>query len=148
MRVVVIYVILLWIAGSIPGICQTGFFIALDKKDFCVQKVIALDGKSEFCVTNEPIISAKDFKVEGGIKYTDLTQQTEYFNLRFTDKGFESLQLICEHFPEKQLLLIVKGKVVGDYESKKLKLVQVMPISGKAHSKELRWVYDNLKSKD
>ncbi len=127
---------------------QTGFFLVVETKEQCFQTVVSLDGKNRFCITEEAIIKDSEFKVDGEILFTDLTQKTQYFNIRFTDKGLETLKLICQYLSEKKLILVVKGKVAGLYDNKKLKPLQLMPILGKTNSKELKWVFENLKNKN
>jgi hypothetical protein len=122
---------------------QTGFFLALDKTVPCTKSLVSLDEQQKYCITDEPIIKSSEFKVEGKIQ-DDLTQKNQYFNIRFTKSGFETLKLICEHLPEKQLLLVVNGKVAGTYQSKNLRPMSVMPISGTANSQEIKWLYENL----
>jgi hypothetical protein len=127
---------------------QTGFFLVVETKDQCFQTVVSLDEKNKFCITEEAVIKDSEFKVDGGILFTDLTQTDQNFNIRFSDNGLESLKLICQHLPEKRLILVVKGKVAGIYENKKLKPIQKMPITGKTNSKELKWVFENLKNRN
>lgn len=124
---------------------QTGFYLIVDDKQPCEKSLFAVDKyiSTKYCVTDEPIIKESEFKVDSKI-LEDLTKQHQYFNIRFTKSGFETLKLICEHLPENQLVFVVKGKVAGTYASKNLKPAMVIPISGKANSAEIKWVYENL----
>lgn len=121
----------------------TGFFLALDNTTNC-KPIPTLDGQNEFCITDEAIIKESEFKVDGVLQ-DDLLKKTQYFNLRFSQSGFETLKLICEKLPEKKLLFVVNGKVVGAYDNKKFKPSQIIPISGISNSKEIKWVYEALK---
>lgn len=131
--------------ASFVADAQTGFYLVLDSKSPCEKSLYAVDkyNSTKFCVTNEPVINESEFKVDSNI-LDDLGKQNQYFNIRFTKSGFETLKLICEHLPEKQLVFVVKGKVAGTYPSKSLKPAMVIPITGKANSAEIKWVYENL----
>jgi hypothetical protein len=136
-------VILMVLAGYKQLSAQTGFFLIVDNKNSCSKPLYSLDGRQRYCVTDEAIIKDSEFKVEGNIQ-DDLTQRNQYFTIRFTKNGLETLKLICENFPEQKLLFVVNGKVAGTYDNKKLIPMALMPISGLANSKEIKWVYDNL----
>lgn len=144
MRILLISVCLLLAKKSAFG--QTGFFLVVDNKDQCFQTIVSVDEKEKFCITEEAVIKDSEFKVDGEIQFADLAQKNQYFNIRFTDKGLETLRLICSYLPEKKLILVVKGKAAGSYDNKKLRPMLLMPISGKANSKELKWVFENLKN--
>ncbi len=131
--------------SPIKNLAQTGFFLAIENKDQCPHLVKAVDFLQEYCITEEPIIKSSEFKVEGSLEY-DLSRTTQYFIIHFTKSGFETLKLICSYMPEKQLVLVVDGKAAGVYDKKKLKPTQIMPINGKADSKEIKWVYETLKN--
>jgi hypothetical protein len=124
---------------------QTGFYLVLDNKAPCKKALYAVDKyiNTKFCVTDEAIIKESEFKLDSKI-LEDLNKQNQYFNIRFTKSGYETLKLICERLPEKQLVFVVKGKVAGTYPSKSLKPAMVIPITGKANSAEIKWVYENL----
>jgi hypothetical protein len=122
---------------------QTGFFLLVDKGS-CERSAVALDNKQKYCITEEPIIKQSEFKIEGELQNYSQTQ-TEFFNLRFTKSGFETLKLICDRMPEKKLVFVVKGRAVGTYDGKNLRPRQVIQISGKSDSKEIRWVLENLR---
>jgi len=130
--------------STLCAFAQTGFFF-VDNKGHCSIAVKSVNNQDEYCITEEPIIKGSEFKTEGNLQY-DLTQQNQFFNIRFTKNGFETLKLICEHMPEKGLVLVVNGKVAGTYDGKNLKPTLVMPVSGKANSKEITWVFENLKN--
>jgi hypothetical protein len=126
---------------------QTGFFMMLSTKEDCSRLVKTLDFKQQYCVTEDPIISGAEFSVEGNLQY-DLVHENQSFSIRFTKAGLETLTLICTRLPEKQLVLVVDGKAAGTYDNKNIKPTQIMPISGKADSKEINWVYDKLKNRN
>jgi hypothetical protein len=123
---------------------QTGFFLAMEDIVKCEHLATSLDFKQKYCITEEPIISETEFKVEGGLQ-NDLITQNQFFNLRFSKTGFEKLKTICERLPQDKLVFVVKGKAIGTYESKNLKPAQLIQISAKADSNDLSWVLENLK---
>lgn len=135
----------LTLVPQIRSLAQTGFFLVVENKDQCPHLVKAVDFLQEYCIPEEPIIKPSEFKVEGNLEY-DLSQTTQYFIIHFTKSGFETLKLICDHMPEKQLVLVVGGKAAGVYDKKKLTPAQIMPINGKADSKEIKWVFETLKN--
>ncbi len=135
--------ILIFILGGFRAHAQTGFFLAIDSKGPCAKQIVSLNGSKKFCITAEAIIKDSEFKVEGQIR-DDLTHKNQYFYIRFTKTGFETLTLVCKGLSEKELLFVVDGKVVGIYESKNLKPMQHMPISGPNNSREFKWVYETL----
>ncbi len=126
---------------------QTGFFLIAETKGNCSHLVKSVDyqNQNEYCITDEPIIKSAEFSVVGQLQY-DLLKTTQFFNIRFTKSGYETLKLICDHMPEKQLLFVVTNKAAGIFDSKKLKPSQLMPISGVADSKEIKWVFENVKN--
>src|SRR5205814_333803 len=123
---------------------QTGFFLVIEAKDFCEHPILSFDEKRKYCITDEAIIGKSEFKVDSELQF-DLTQKNQFFNLRFTKQGFETLKMICQHMPEKTLVFIVNGKAAGTYNSKGLKPTLIMPINGIANSDEIKWVFENLK---
>jgi len=132
------------------GFCafaQTGFFLIVPNKENCPHLVKTVDYKQEYCIPNDPIISGSEFQVEGNMQY-DHTRNNQIFVLRLTTVGLETLRLICANFPEKQLVLVVKGRAAGLYDNKNFKPAQLMSISGRANSQEFHWVYENLKNKN
>ncbi len=126
---------------------QTGFFLVVDNKEHCIHLLKSVDYQQEFCVPEEPIIKSSEFNVEGKLEY-DVLKENQFFNLRFSQTGFETLKLICQRLPLKQLVLVVNGKVAGTFDSKKMKPIQLMAINGKADSKEIKWVYETLRDKN
>jgi len=126
---------------------QTGFFLIVTSKENCPHLVKSVDYKQTYCIPNDPIIGGKEFRVEGNLQY-DLTHENQFFGLRLTKEGLETLRLICANLPEKQLVLVVNGKAAGLYNNKNFKPAELMSISGKANSPEFHWVYDNLKDKN
>ncbi len=130
---------------SIHGVfAQTGFFLKLDNKANCSLLVTSVDSKNEFCVPPESVINESEFKVEGGLQF-NLTHSDVYFNIRFTKTGFETLKMICDFMPEKDLLLVVNGKAVN--LTNKSQPRQLIRISGPADSKEIQWIFENLTKK-
>jgi hypothetical protein len=141
----VILAVFLWATPELCAFAQSGFFLVVASKSPCAHLVQTVDFQQEYCITEDPIIKPTDFTVVGDLQY-DLVHENQFFNLRFTKSGLETLTLICKNLPDKQLVLVVNGKAAGIYRNKSIQPVQLMPISGKANSKEIRWVYDNLKS--
>lgn len=125
------------------ALAQTGFYLIVDNNENCSHLVKTLDYKEKYCITVDPIISGGEFHVEGSLQY-DQSHENQFFSLRLTKGGVETLTLVCTNLPEKQLVLVVNGKAAGIYYNKNFKPTQLMPISGKANSKEINWVYDNL----
>jgi hypothetical protein len=123
---------------------QTGFFLKMDNKASCSLIVTSVDSKNEFCITPEPVINESEFKVEDSLQFNP-SHSDIYFNIRFTKTGFETLKMICDFMPEKDLLLVVKGKTIT--LTNKSQPRQVIRISGPSDSKEIRWVFENLKKK-
>jgi hypothetical protein len=130
--------------SSLCALSQTGFFLVVGNNDHCSRLVKSFDYLQQYCITEEPIIKEMEFKAEGSLQY-GLTQQEQFFNIRFTKNGFETLKLICKHLPDKKLVLVVNGKGIGTYDNRNLKPTVLMQISGKANSKEINWVFENLK---
>lgn len=141
MRVILSFCIVF--ASTFYGSAQTGFFLIIEK-GFCEHPAMSLDNTQKYCIPEEPIIKGSEFKPEGNL-LSDVSTQSQFFNLRFTNSGFETLKVICEQMPEKKLVLVVNGKAVGTYDNKNLKPRQVIQISGKADSKEISWIFENLK---
>jgi hypothetical protein len=125
---------------------QTGFFLIIENKEHCAHPVTSIDFQEEYCITEIAIIKESEFKAEGELQ-SDLVLNSRFFYIRFTKSGFETLKMICEHLPEKHLVLVVNGKAIGTYDGKKLKPTERMPIIGKADSKEINWVFENLKNR-
>src|SRR5258706_2710293 len=130
-------------ASTFYAAAQTGFFLIIEK-GFCEHPAMSLDNTEKYCIPEEPIIKASEFKPEGDLQ-NDAITQIQFFNLRFTKSGFETLKVICEQMPEKKLVFVVNGKAVGTYDSKNFKPGQVIQISDKAKSKMISWVFENLK---
>jgi hypothetical protein len=133
--------------SDFSSMAQTGFFLIVPNKENCSHLIKTVDFRQEYCITADPIISGKEFQVEGNLQY-DLLHENQFFSLRLTTGGLETLRLICTNLPEKQLVLVVNGKAAGLYNNKNFKPAQLMSISGKADSKEFNWVYDNLRNKN
>jgi hypothetical protein len=123
---------------------QTGFFLKLDSKTSDSHLVSTVDSKNEFLVPLEPIINGFEFKVADSLQY-DPIHNDQYFNIRFTKIGFETLKMICELVPAKELVLVVNGKAIT--LTNKSKPGQLMRISGPANSEEILWIFKNLKQK-
>ncbi len=137
--------VFLFAAGFVV-MAQTGFFLIVPNKENCPHLVKTVDNNQEYCIPNDPIINGEEFHAEGNLQY-DPARNNQIFVLRLTAVGLETLRLICANFPEKQLVLVVKGRAAGLYDNKSFKPAQLMSISGKANSQEFRWVYENLKNK-
>lgn len=123
---------------------QTGFFLKLNSKTSDSYLVSTFDSKNEFLVPLEPIINELQFKVADSLQY-DPIHNDQYFNIRFTKLGFETLKMVCDIVPEKELVLVVNGKAIT--LTNKSKPRQLMRISGPANSEEVRWIFENLKNK-
>jgi len=123
---------------------QTGFFIKQDNKANCSQVVHSADSKNEICIPPAPIIGESEFKVEDSLQF-NLTHSDIYFNIRLTNVGFETLKMICDFMPEKDLLFVVEGMAITLTNKSQPK--QVIRISGPADSKEIRSIFENLKKK-
>jgi hypothetical protein len=130
--------------GLASASAQTGFFLKLDAKTSDSHLVTTVDAKTEFLVPLEPIIPASEFNLYDSLQ-RDPIYNDEYFNIRFTKIGFETLKMICESLPDKELLLVVNGKAVT--LTNKSKPRQTMRISGPVNSKEIRWIFENLRHK-
>src|SRR5258708_6315369 len=141
MRVILSFCIVF--ASTFYAAAKTGFFLIIEK-GFCAHPAMSLDDKQKYCIPEEPIIKESEFKTEGNLE-NDPISQSQFFNLRFTKSGFETLKVICELMPEKRLVFVVNGKAVGTYDSKNLKPGQVIQISDKAKSKMISWIFENLK---
>src|SRR5258706_4779024 len=133
-------------ASTFYAAAQTGLFLIVEK-GFCEHPTMSLDGTQKYCIPEEPIIKELEFKTEGNLE-NDASTHSQFFNLRFSKSGFETLKVICERMPEKKLVFVVSGKAVGTYDSKNLKPAQVIQISGKPDSKEISWIFENLKKKN
>ena len=123
---------------------QTGFFLRLDAKTSESHLVSAVDSKNEFLVPLEPIINETEFKLADSLQHDALNNDL-FFNIRFTKIGFETLKMICNSLPEKELLLVVNGKAIN--LTNKSRPRQLMRISGPPNSKEISWIFENLKHK-
>jgi hypothetical protein len=123
---------------------QTGFYLVTEDTKPCPHQVEAFDGKMKYCVAENAVVYLADFKVEGYLQYSlDLKEQ--FFNIRFNKSSFETLRLIHDGLPNSKLLLVVNGKGMGVYDGKTFDPTEAMHISGKAGSKEIHWVFDNMK---
>jgi hypothetical protein len=138
--------VFLFTAGF-SAVAQTGFFLIVPNKENCPHLVKTVDNNQEYCIPNDPIINGEEFHAEGNLQY-DPARNNQFFGLRLTKAGLETLRLICANFPEKQLVLVVNGKAAGLYDNKNFKPAPLMSISGKANSKEFNWVYEKLKNKN
>src|SRR5258706_14260190 len=115
---------------SISNFCalaQTGFFLIVTTKENCSHLIKTVDNGQEYCITGDPIIGGGEFQVEGNLQ-DDLLHENQFFSLRLTTGGLETLRLICTNFPEKQLVLVVNGKSAGIYNNKNFKPAQLMSI--------------------
>lgn|GEM_PF-5580115 len=143
----IFFAVFCFLASDFCSMAQTGFFLIVPNKKNCSRLIKTVDLTQEYCITADPIISGEEFQVEGNLQY-DFLHENQFFSLRLTAGGLETLKLICNNLPEKQLVLVVKGKAAGLYNNKNFKPAQLISISGKANSKEFNWVYDNLKNKN
>jgi hypothetical protein len=131
-------------ALTFSAAAQTGFFLIIEEEK-CEHAVVSLDEKQKYCITEEPIIGTSEFKVEGDLQ-VETSTKNYFFNIRFTKNGFEKLKVICANMPEKKLVFVVKGKVAGAYDNKKLKPRQVIQIIGDTDSKSVSWFFENVKT--
>src|SRR6267154_6756995 len=83
------------------SIAQTGFFLIVTNKENCPHLVKTVDNQQQYCIPVDPIISGEEFRVEGNLQY-DLSRNNQFFGLRLSKLGLETLRLICANLPEKQ----------------------------------------------
>jgi hypothetical protein len=123
---------------------QTGFYLIIENIDACPQQVEDFNGKKKYCIPEKAIVYRTDFKVEGYLQYSlDLKEQ--FFNIRFNKNSFETLRMIHDGMPNNKLLLVVNDRAMGVYDGKTFDPTELMHISGRAGSKEIHWIFDNMK---
>jgi hypothetical protein len=124
---------------------QTGFYLVMENGGtYCAREVEDFDGKKKYCVPENPIVNRADFEVVGYLQYSpDLKEQ--FFYIRFNQSGYETLRMIHAGMPKSKLALVVKGKALGIYDGKTFDPTKTMYISGKSNSKEINWMFDNIK---
>jgi hypothetical protein len=107
-----------------------------------VNLVRAFDEKTSYCITEKPIIKETEFESVSEV-YIDYANQKKSANLKLSDKGFAAIKTIMKTFPNNKLLLVVKGKVVGLFNTQGI-VKQLMPISGSLESREIDWLFNNV----
>jgi len=123
---------------------QTGFYLIIENINACPHQVADFDGIKKYCIPEKPIVQRTDFKVEGYLQYS-LDMKEQFFTIRFNKGSYETLKMIHDGMPNNKVLLVVDNKAMGVYDGKALDPTELMHIMGKAGSKEIRWIFNNMK---
>ena len=124
----------------------SGFYVIINSKKNCPNKVSSHVGSKMYCVPKEPVITEADFESVSNVKYDSFLQK--YILLKLTVSGFKSLKFITQRLPESKLALVIDNQVAGVFDNVDKNVSRTIPISGGGiHAPEVQWIYDRLKKK-
>jgi len=124
----------------------SGFYVIINSKKNCPNKVSSHIGSKMYCVPKEPVITEADFESVSNVKYDSFLQK--YILLKLTVSGFKSLKFITQRLPDSKLALVIDNEVAGVFDNVDKNVSRTIPISGGGiNAPEVQWIYDRLKKK-
>jgi hypothetical protein len=125
----------------------SGFYVLINNKKNCPNRLTSHDGTKTYCLPTEPVITESDFESVSEVKYDSLLQQ-KYLMLKLTSNGLKSLKFLTQRLPDSKLALVINNQVAGVFDSvdKNLgNLSRTIAIRGGVNTPEVQWIYDWLK---
>ena len=121
----------------------TGFYMVVNlPKKACTKWLESRDGKAEFCVAPDPLITSSEFESVSGIVLDPIFN---YINLTFTTQGFEKYKTISNNLKGAEMALVISNKVVGVFRSEGKIPKRTLQIGENISLADLEWIHANLK---
>jgi len=120
----------------------TGFYMVANiPKKACEKWLTSLDGKTEFCVAPDPLITAAEFESVSGII---LDPMFNHINLTFTSEGFEKYKTVSSNLKGAEMALVISNKIVGLFRSEGRVPKRTLQIGENMSLADLEWIHGHL----
>jgi hypothetical protein len=122
---------------------DVGIFLTTEQRKNCQNVRFTRNKKIKVCTPSNPIIISEDFVSVTDI-INDEARSISYFNLKFSQRGYDKIKGVISQFAGIELVLIVDNTVVGFIKNTDQIVNKSLQIDGPLHSDEVTWVYERL----